>query len=85
MVDPPPAWSPEASIVAEAGHLRRTMAGYVPQYPRPDVNREIASEHQHEMDERARQEHLADGIRPPWWTRLRRALRGRRSSTPPSS
>jgi hypothetical protein len=61
------------------------MDGYVPQSPRPDINREIAFERQHEMDERARQEYVADGIRPPWWRRLRRALRGRRSSTPPSS
>jgi hypothetical protein len=85
MVDPPPAGSPEASIVSEASQLTTSMAGYVPQSPRPDINREIASERQREMDERARQEHLADGIRPPWWTHLRRALRGRRSSTPPSS
>ena len=69
MVDPPPAGSPEASIVAEARQLRAIMDGYVPQSPRPDINREIASERQHEMNERAREEHLADGIRPPWWTR----------------
>jgi hypothetical protein len=62
-----------------------TMGDYVPQYPRPDVHEKLASERQRDAQERARKDHVADEIHPPWWRRLGRALRGRRSSTPPAS
>jgi hypothetical protein len=61
------------------------MGTYDPQYPRPDVNREVESDRQREAEERARKERVANEIHPPWWQRLRQALRPGRSSTPPAS
>jgi hypothetical protein len=79
MVDPPPAGPSAPQPVA--------MSFIPPPFPgqRPDLNEKFLKGRHDEFAERARKDHLSDEVRPPWWVRLRRALRGRRSSTPPSS
>jgi hypothetical protein len=67
------------------GYAGRMAGSYDPQYPRPDVNRDLDKGRQREAEERARKDHIADEIRPPWWRRLGQALRGGRSSNPPRS
>jgi hypothetical protein len=50
----------------------------------PELNKKLTEELQHDAEERARLEHIADEIHPPWWLRIRRSLRARRSSPPPA-
>jgi len=58
------------------------------EYPYPGQNPELTQQAQAERlrdaEERARDEQLAEEIRPRWWIRVRRSLRRRRSANPSS-
>jgi hypothetical protein len=48
----------------------------------PELTQEVQAERLRDVEQRAREEQLADEIRPRWWARVRRSLRERRSRKP---
>jgi hypothetical protein len=59
------------------------MGGLYP-YPgqNPELEQQAQAERLRDAEERAREEQLADEIRPRWWTRVRRSFQRRRSPNP---